>query len=272
MSSLSCPVEQPKIYQVGGSVRDLLLGRKAHDIDYAVEISSFAALEKWIESVQGQVLHKKPEFGSIKVRWSGSDFKAAAGKSERSERSSTSKVYDFTTCRTDGKYTDGRHPDMVAIGTIEQDLKRRDFTINALAVPCIFNAKTTTIEPMVTPSNVTTSSHNILDLTGGLQDLKEGKLKCVGLTRDRFYEDSIRLLRAMRFSITMDLKLDSDIVSAFEDAELISRLDLVSRERILDEINKCFACSTLKTIQFLESHVILREYLFTKKKVLLKCC
>jgi tRNA nucleotidyltransferase (CCA-adding enzyme) len=103
-----------KIYQVGGSIRDLFLNRKSDDIDYTVEISSYEEMKVELGK-KYKLIYEKPEFFTIRVK------------------DNMNNILDFTMCRKDGKYTDSRHPDKVIPGTIYDDLTRRDFTMNAIA-------------------------------------------------------------------------------------------------------------------------------------------
>lgn len=245
MTTAAAEVEQPVFWQVGGSVRDQLLNKKTKDLDYAVEISSYEALLTWIKKVDGQVIHSKPEFGSVKVRWSSS----------QNSNEKQHKIYDFTLCRTEGKYTDHRHPTEVHVGTLQQDLSRRDFTINAMARYCLFDSKS---------NRIITDETKLIDYHNGMQDLQMKIIRCVGNSTDRLKEDALRLLRAMRFSITLQFTLESSIDSALNDISFIKLLTCVSKERIQEEVSKCLEFNTLETLLFISKKPNLQEYLFGK--------
>ena len=124
--------------------------------------------------------------------------------------------YEVTTYRVDGDYTDHRHPDDVHfVGDIRQDLARRDFTVNAMA----WNPK-----------------DGLIDLFGGREDLKKKAIRCVGNPRDRFDEDALRILRALRFASTYDFVLDDATSDAVHT--LYPTLDGIAAERIWQEMQK----------------------------------
>lgn len=158
------------IYEVGGSVRDSLLNIPHKDHDYAVECDSFETMKEYILNEKFTICVEKPEYGHIK---------AIKDK----------KVVDFTLCREDGYYSDNRRPDSIKVCNIYSDLNRRDFTINAIAI------------------NV--ENGEVLDPHGGETDLENKIIRCVGKTEDRMYEDPLRFLRALRFSVTKDMEIDS---------------------------------------------------------------
>lgn len=138
--------------------------------------------------------------------------------------------YEVTTYRIDGEYSDGRHPnDVLFTNNLREDLSRRDFTINAMAY-----------------NNVV----GLVDYFGGESDLQNWVLRCVGFSRDRFNEDALRILRAMRFSSTLGFTIEEETSKSIHDNfELLSK---ISSERISSELNKLIcglSCST-----------ILREY------------
>ena len=151
-----------KPYLVGGCVRDLILGREPHDFDLCsasepLDIVKFAVENKHPYNIIGI------DYGTVTV------FVDGVG-------------YEITTFRKETGYTDGRHPDNVSYASnIEEDLKRRDFTINALAYDV--------------------ENDNIIDLFDGVSDIKNKNIKCVGEPSERFSEDHVRILRASRFAV-----------------------------------------------------------------------
>lgn len=211
-----------KIYQVGGSIRDELLGVKSKDLDFAVEAPSFEAMEKYIVENGGQIYLSNPEFYTIRA-----NFRGVAA--------------DYVLCRKDGVYTDGRRPDKVEAGTIFDDLSRRDFCCNAIA-KC--------------------EDGTLYDPYGGIQDIKDKVIRCVGKACDRFMEDSLRVLRAIRFSITKNFSLDIEVVQQIHSQVIINQLRNVSQDRIREELHKCFRANTLRTLQLLEYYSALRDAIF----------
>ena len=127
-----------------------------------------------------------------------------------------SEGYEITTYRIDGEYSDGRHPDAVEYTTnLAEDLSRRDFTINAMAY---------------------SEKEGIVDLFGGIEDLKSGKIKCVGVAKDRFNEDALRILRALRFASVLGFTIEKETKDAI--FELYTNLDIIAAERINVEFSK----------------------------------
>lgn len=183
-----------RAYLVGGCVRDLLLGREPEDWD----IASAARPEQIMEIFGASAFPTGLKHGTVTV-------KAAADG-----------AYEITTFRTDGSYSDGRHPDAVKFAqTIEEDLARRDLTINAMALD---------------------SAGHMVDPFDGAGDLKRRLVRCVGDARERFREDALRILRAMRFASVLDFSVEDATSRAIHSqAELLGRIAV---ERILAEMNK----------------------------------
>lgn len=199
-----------KLYEVGGCVRDKLLGVKSNDIDIAVEASSWEEMREFVIANTKKVFLEKPEFLTIRAQ----DLDG--------------KTKDFVLCRKDGIYSDARHPDSVQPGTIYDDSLRRDFSLNAMYIDV--------------------QTGKLIDFHGGQEDLMNGMLRCVGNAEDRFNEDSLRIIRGIRFSITKNLRPDSRISDVFLDRSWAPKLENISRERIREELGKCFKHDTIKTM------------------------
>ena len=160
---------------VGGAVRDSLLGWPPHDWDVATDAHPVT-----VQGLFSRVLLTGEQHGTVTVLLDDEPF-------------------EVTTFRRDGKYSDGRRPDDVRFAdTIEEDLARRDFTINALAYNPI--------------------DGRLLDLFGGVDDLKQGVLRAVGNARERFAEDGLRVLRAARFCATQELSMAPETFAAMTGA------------------------------------------------------
>lgn len=211
-----------KYYKVGGCVRDEMLGVRSKDIDYAVEAESFEAMRDDLVIRGAQIFLEKPEYLTIR---------AMLGR----------EAADFVLCRKDGAYSDARRPDTVQPGTIYDDLARRDFTVNAMAEE---------------------SGGRILDPHGGQTDLRNRTLRCVGSAEIRMSEDALRLLRAIRFIITKELVADIELHNVLIDSTICVKVGAVSTDRIRDELNKCFAADTFRTIRLLDKYHILRDGIF----------
>jgi tRNA nucleotidyltransferase (CCA-adding enzyme) len=223
-----------KIYQVGGSVRDSFLGIKSKDIDYAVEASSYDEMREYILSTNGEIFLENPEFFTIRAKWS-------IDKKNK-------EPCDFVLCRKEGSYSDNRHPDNVEVGTIFDDLARRDFTINAIAI------------------NVETQE--IIDPFGGIKDIEDKIIQCVGNPDLRFKEDALRILRALRFAITKNFKIAylTDICMSI-NMHLLSN---ISSERIREELHKMFKFDTNKSVTVIHNFKM-SPYIFNEKtKIWLK--
>lgn len=226
-----------KMYLVGGAVREIVRGypEKVKDWDFSVEAESFAHMRKWLEEKGFNIFLETPEYYTIRAR-APKDTYTFAGLDM------TGKTFDFTLCRSEGVYTDGRHPDEVSVGTIKEDLARRDFTMNAIAMD---------------------GSGSLLDPFGGAQDIEDKVIRCVGST-ERLREDSLRMLRAIRFAVQLDFQFDAEIaffVSNFEHADL---LDNISEERIRDELTKAFKVDTLKTLNRVMSYPAIARKIFNE--------
>ncbi|MBE5970115.1 MAG: CCA tRNA nucleotidyltransferase [Lachnospiraceae bacterium] len=177
---------------VGGCVRDACLGVEPKDWD----ITTSAKPEE-VKALFKRTIDTGIEHGTVTVMI---------------ER----QGYEVTTYRIDGKYKDGRHPEEVVFTpSLEEDLKRRDFTINAMA----YN-----------------ESAGLVDLYGGMDDLKAKRIRCVGDAAQRFREDALRILRALRFSAQLGFDISEETKSAI--LEIKENLKLISKERIREELNK----------------------------------
>jgi len=222
-----------RIFQVGGSVRDKLLGVKSKDIDYSVEAPSYEAMREYILS-KGKIYLETPRYFTIRAHVD--DLGDA----------------DFVLCRKDGSYSDARRPDTVEVGTLLNDLARRDFTMNAIAI------------------DVTDGT--ILDPFDGSGDIQKRIIRCVGKAEDRFSEDALRMLRALRFAITKNMLLDQDIRKAFGDGRLLDLLrNKISMERKKDELHKMFKHDTPRTLMYLNiSYATLGDVLFEGTKLWLE--
>jgi tRNA nucleotidyltransferase (CCA-adding enzyme) len=199
-----------KLYKVGGCVRDTLLHIKSKDIDYSVEASSYEEMREELLKRGCKIYLEKPEYLTIRGKLNGEDV-------------------DFVLCRKDGAYSDGRRPDDVTVGDIYDDLARRDFTVNAIAID---------------------EDGNYLDPYNGISHLKDKILKCVG-SNDRLKEDALRIVRAMRFSITKGFRLAGGLAEEISNLDTLNLLLNISSERIADELNKCLDFSLVETMLFL---------------------
>jgi len=190
-----------EVYFAGGVVRDLLLGRSVSDIDLAT-----SAQPAEIEALFKKTIPIGREFGVVVVVLNG-------------------RNYEVTTFRTDATYADGRHPEKVTFAGVQEDVLRRDFTVNALLM-----------DPF---------TEEIVDLVGGRKDLEGRIIRTVGEPAKRFAEDRLRLIRAIRFAAELHFTIEESTLRAIEsNAEKILQ---VSRERIRDELMKMLTGSAPAT-------------------------
>jgi tRNA nucleotidyltransferase (CCA-adding enzyme) len=180
-------------YLVGGAVRDYLLGREVSDFDAATDARPEEVVRAFRRVIPTGIKH-----GTVTVLWKGLEI-------------------EVTTFRTESAYADGRHPDEVAFAsTIEEDLSRRDFTINAMAFDL--------------------SAGSLLDPHGGREDLSRRLVRAVGEPRERFREDGLRPLRAVRFASQLGFEIEAATLAAIGPS--IDRFRLVSAERVREELVK----------------------------------
>ena len=215
-----------KLYRVGGAVRDMMFNEefgtkyKTKDIDFAVEgFDSFDEMHDFLESEGFEIFVVTPHTYNIRAKIpKGYDVGIPVD------------VADFVWCRKDGPYTDGRHPDWVEPGTIYDDLARRDFTINAMAID---------------------QDGVLLDPHGGERDCSIRVLKAVGDPRQRITEDAIRALRGLRFMVTRDLLPQLSTWDAINSRETAEKLKVQPRDGIRDELNRMLKHDTLMTLEIL---------------------
>lgn len=216
-----------EVYEVGGSIRDRVLGMMSNDRDFAVEAPSYEAMKEFLLGKGMKIWQERPEYSTIRGQIKWFDPKPIDA--------------DFVLCRRDGFYSDGRRPDEVFLGDIYDDLARRDFTMNAMALDM---------------------HGNLIDPYNGTKDIADGVIRCVGSTSDRMSEDGLRMIRAIRFSITKHMQISYEIRRFLKNSKNIVYLENVSDERIYEEMKKCFTYSTLKTLRLLELYPEIRDYVF----------
>ena len=197
-------------YAVGGCVRDSLLGQTPHDWDLCTSATPEQVLELFGKA---HCIPTGLQHGTVTVKHGG-------------------ELYEITTFRTEGAYSDGRHPDHVAfVPDVKEDLARRDFTINAMA----YNVEEGLIDPF-----------------GGQSDLAVGIVRAVGEPQRRFEEDALRILRLYRFAARFGFAIDPATGQAAR--ALCRHLDCVSEERIAEELSRLLAAPAPGT--YLEAEVL----------------
>jgi len=226
------------LYLVGGIIRDELLGVKSKDYDYTVVIENFEDYKTPLDAYndfdkeivkQGyEVFVRTPDMLTIRARFP-KDHKLVG------------QTADFVLARKELGYIKGTREPKVVLGTLEDDLWRRDFTINSLAMD---------------------EDGNIVDMFKGQEDLLDGIIRTNSDASISFNRDPLRILRALRFMITKDLELSDEIWKALDvfDAK---KLRVVSVERKMTELEKMFRHDTMRTMQILKTIDLYNSDLFS---------
>lgn len=189
-----------EIYIVGGVVRDALLKRPLDDWDFTT-----SAIPEEIQKLYPDSFYDN-KYGTVGIK-----------------NDTEGRPYEVTTFRTDHGYSDSRHPDKVVWGkTLEQDLARRDFTINAMAL-----------------KKLKSKDFEVVDYYKGLDDLEKKLISAVGVARDRFTEDALRMMRAVRLAAQLGFTIEGRTLVAIQ--QNASRIQNISAERIRDELLKLMA-------------------------------
>lgn len=225
-------------YVVGGCVRDLLLAREPEDWDVTTN-----AKPEEVQKIFPENFYEN-KFFTVTVR-TGSDNPKL-------------KEIEVTTFRSDHKYTDRRRPGEVKyVKTLEEDLSRRDFTINAMALRLNFQFP---ISNFQTNSKLKTqnSKFKLVDLFHGEEDLKQKVIRAVGNPSERFSEDALRMMRAVRLATVLDFKIEEKTKKAIQECSQL--LEEISKERVRDEFLKIImADHAMKGIELLYELQLLRH-------------
>jgi putative nucleotidyltransferase with HDIG domain len=205
-------------YLAGGCVRDLLLGREPADYDVATSATPDVVLEMF-----PRTFAVGAHFGVVLV----------AVEPENSSKESAPQQVEVATFRSDGAYSDGRHPDEVRYTlSAAEDVQRRDFTINGLLLDPLRGAD----DPSQLLEQTSAVREGLVDHVGGLADLEAGVIRAIGEPSRRFQEDQLRLLRAVRFAARFGFEIEPVTFAAIR--ALAPRIQAVSRERVRDELTK----------------------------------
>lgn len=188
-----------KAYLVGGAVRDMILGKKGHDYDLATN-----ATPRQVMGIFKKVIPTGIAHGTVTIHIFGMQI-------------------ETTTFRTEADYTDGRHPDSIKFATtIEEDLSRRDFTMNAIAADL--------------------ESGELTDPFDGQKDIRNKIIRTVGEPQERFGEDGLRPVRAVRFSGQLGFSIEEKTLAALSEPEVLKKTASISVERFRDEFCKMLLC------------------------------
>ena len=214
----------PQLFKVGGCVRDSFLGIDSKDIDFTFVLDNldqtvehgFADMEKWMLDNGFTIFLSTPEMFTIRGKFPKGDPNEGL-------------IADFVMARKEIGYVEGTRRPILALGTLEDDLIRRDFTLNALAVD---------------------EDGNLIDLFDGVSHLHQ----CILITplpaEQTMMDDPLRFLRALRFSITKDFAIHQSIFNAMQQPAILEKLEkVVSAERIREEVFKMMKHDTVKTLE-----------------------
>jgi tRNA nucleotidyltransferase/poly(A) polymerase len=236
------------LYEVGGKVRDEILGLKSKDVDYTVvptdelilkytEVDDmFSVLIDFLKREGYELFLVTPDCYTIRANFpKGHKFEGL--------------VADCVMARKEIGYIEGTRKPILKPGTLYDDLIRRDFTVNAIAKD---------------------SNGDYIDYFDGMCDLDSMVLRTPLNCRETFDDDPLRILRAIRFSITKGFHITGNMAIVIEGYDYESKMGVVSVERIREELFKCFKENTLKTISLLNEFPALRDYVFKDNLLWLK--
>lgn len=232
-----------KMYLVGGIVRDYMLGvsTKSKDFDFAVEAASYTEMRDTLIEMGAKIWQERPEFVTLRCRITlplGSFGGLIVPRKEREHAglyngASVCVDADFTLCRAETQYSDGRHPDTVTPTCLDDDLRRRDFTVNAAAMD---------IDGI------------LYDPYGGQRDASTKTLRTVGNPAERFEEDPLRILRALRFAVKYGFILHPHLVAALNSYSVVDGLRSLPVDRVRDELTRMFSVNGWLTMMLLTDY------------------
>ena len=208
-------------YTVGGCVRDLLMDREPKDWDIATNARPEQILDVFKDSKY------ENDFGTVLVKI-------------KNENGKTEQVVEVTTYRSEHGYRDHRHPDQVVFeDSLEKDLARRDFTVNAMALGVNPKSEILNSKQIQNPKLKIPNSWVLIDQFGGQKDIKNKIIRAVGEPTDRFKEDALRMMRAIRFSAQLGFAIEPKTERAI--TKLAGSIKFIAKERIKDELVKILA-------------------------------
>lgn len=229
-----------KEYLVGGAVRDEILGLSNKDLDYVFVFEDLDE-NQTAEECFNEMYQNIQERGEIFLS-------TPSCYTIRYKDRETKEIKDVVMARKEVGYIPGTRTPIVKPGTLYDDLERRDFTLNALAKD---------------------EDGTIIDYFEGLRDLADGRLVTPLETKKTFDDDPLRILRAVRFSITKGFRMGY-IMDDIQEYDYESKMGVVSTERIREELLKCFKYDTLKTLEILDNIPRLKRYIFKNNLLWLK--
>ena len=242
------------MYEVGGCVRDEILGVKSKDIDFTVvlspdelpnpalsvtEITPFDVMVKNLEGMGIKIIRDKDD---VPI---GADFFTARGIAPKDFPLHPGRALDFVLARKERGYSDGRRPDSVEVGSLMDDLERRDFTMNAIAKD---------------------TQGNLIDPFDGVADINARVIRAVGNAYDRLEEDALRAVRALRFSVTKGFRIDRELELAMQSEPVLNAIRTkIADERISDEVSKMLRFDTSVSLTRFYQYADLTGAIFSGK-------
>jgi len=234
------------MFEVGGKVRDEILGLQSKDVDYVAVPNDnllekyktahemFVVLETYLTNEKFEIFLSTPDCFTVRAKFP-KDHKYQG-------------VADFVMARKEIGYVEGTRTPIVVPGTLKDDLERRDFTVNAMAKG---------------------DDGVIIDLFDGMKDLEKMVLSTPLPTKQTFDDDPLRVLRAIRFAITKGFSL-KHLDYYINNYDYETKMKVVSSERIREELYKCFKHDTMDTLDTLNDYPTLKRYIFENKLMWLK--
>lgn len=249
-------------YLVGGAVRDEIMGHKTRDLDYVVvldeadlrrrrparmdepytPVDPFKIMVENLRFMGFKIFLKSPEFLTVRAQfpkvWFPTNLSPTIQEGHRPNLTA-----DFVLARKESGYTDGRRPDKVEVGTLEDDLARRDFTMNAVAQD---------------------ENGYLIDPFNGVQDIEDRIIRAVGDPFERLEEDALRAVRALRFSVTKGFTIDRSLHLAMQSEEVLNAIKYkISDERIQAELSKMFRYDSHESMRALMHYRGLTSAMFS---------
>jgi len=209
-------MKTPKLYLTGGALRDAAMGLAPKDFDFSVEAESYEQMVEYLTERGLLVWQERPKFVTLRGSIHGERIGNFGGhlKPGVSRHLKTINA-DFTLCRAETMYSDGRHPDTVTPADVLTDLRRRDFTVNAMAM---------------------SEDGDLLDPFDGWLHAEQRHLRTVGSPWDRFAEDPLRMLRAWRFAVTKEMTVSASLVDSLHACTKMLGPGSVTVERVREEL------------------------------------
>lgn len=244
-----------KMFEVGGCVRDEILGVPSKDIDFSVVLEEgdfvprrtkagklfqdepFDVMVNILKSRGFRIFLETREHLTVRAQFPNYNGSLALIRTGQ-----PGLTADFVLARKEGTYTDGRRPDFVEVGTLEDDLARRDFTMNAIAKD---------------------TEGNLIDPFNGQADIADRIIRAVGDPHERLEEDALRAVRALRFSVTKRFDIHPSLDDAMREGTVKAAVrDNISDERIQAELSKMFRFDTVASLRALSLYPALTRAMF----------